>query len=153
MQIKRQHSITSDGYSITLAGLSNNERLGIRRGRLKIMPSQMQAIVDPIIEKVIALVKGQIAATRLSPKAVLLVGGFGQNFYLKQRLCNSLGSSVEVRQPPNSWTAVVRGAVLMSAQSDVVESRVARKHYGLEFETKYDINLHSRDRKYIKCLF
>ena len=151
IQIKRQYSTTlssADGYSITLPGLPNNDRLGIRRGKMIITPSQMQAIFDPIIEQVIALVKGQIATTKKQIKAVLLVGGFGQSFYLKERLCSSLSSSIEVRQPPNSWTAVVRGAVLMGTQSDVVQSRAARNHYGMIMKTEYDNTIHSSDEKY-----
>ncbi len=119
-----------------------------------IMSSQMKAIFDPVINRVISLVKGQIIATETNIKAVLLVGGFGQNFYLKERLSSFLGSSIEVRQPPNSWTAVVRGAVMMGAQSDEVQlqSRVARKHYGIELEYNYNASVHSLDQKYTHCL-
>lgn len=115
-----------------------------------IMPSQMKAIFDPVINRVISLVKGQIITTKTNIKAVLLVGGFGQNFYLKERLRSFLGSSIEVRQPPNSWTAVVRGAVMMGAQSDAVQlrSRVARKHYGFELGHPYDPSKHSFDKMY-----
>lgn len=129
-------------------------RLGIRRGKMIIMPAQMKAIFDPVINRVISLVKGQIITTETDIKAVLLVGGFGQNFYLKERLCSFLGSSIEVRQPPNSWTAVVRGAVMMGAQSDAVQlkSRVARKHYGISLEYPFDANRHSLDQKYTNCL-
>ncbi|MCJ1343067.1 hypothetical protein MMC31_001258 [Peltigera leucophlebia] len=141
--IKRQYSPVSssaDAYSVTLPGFSNNDKLGILRGRIIIKPSQMQDIFDPVISKVIALVHGQIIATEKSIKAVLLVGGFGQNVYLKERLRRFLGSSIEVRQPPHSWTAVVRGAVMMGSPSKTVQiqSRVARKHYGIEMEYVYD---------------
>lgn len=78
-------------------------------------------------------------STNKTIRAVLLVGGFGQNNYLKERLRSTLGSSVAVLQPPNAWTAVVRGAVMMglaNANSKYaavgIESRAARKHYGVE---------------------
>lgn len=115
-----------------------------------ITPSQMKAIFDPVINQVISLVKGQIIATETNIKAVLLVGGFGQSFYLKERLGSFLGPSIEIRQPPNSWTAVVRGAVMMGAESEEVQlqSRVARKHYGIELEREYNASLHSLDQTY-----
>lgn len=115
-----------------------------------ITPSQMKAIFDPVINQVIFLVKGQIIATETNIKAVLLVGGFGQSFYLKERLGSFLGPSIEIRQPPNSWTAVVRGAVMMGAESEEVQlqSRVARKHYGIELEREYNASLHSLDQTY-----
>ena len=82
--------------------------------------SEMKVIFDPVIDEVIALVKGQMSATKRATKAVLLVGGFGQNLYLKERLRASMSSAIEVRQPANAWTAVVRGAVMVGAQTDQV---------------------------------
>jgi tRNA A37 threonylcarbamoyltransferase TsaD len=121
---------------------------------MKIMPSQMQAIFDPVINQVIALVKGQISSTKRNVKAVLLVGGFGQNIYLKERLRSCLSSLIEVRQPANAWTAVVRGAVMMGAHSNAVKllSRVARKHYGVILADRYDRSIHSRSERYINSL-
>ena len=100
----------------------------------------MKAIFDPVIDDIIALVKGQIGATKRIIKAVLLVGGFGQNLYLKEQLRASLSSSIEVRQPANAWTAVVRGAVMVGCQSDAFQllSRQARKHYGIRMMCAYD---------------
>jgi molecular chaperone DnaK (HSP70) len=156
--IKRQYlpsSSTAEGYSISVPGLANNERLGIRRNRMKIKATEMEGIFEPVIKDVIALVKGQIKATNKKIRAVLLVGGFGQNNYLKERLRSTLGSSIEVRQPPHAWTAVVRGAVMMglasqNAQSAVVQltSRVARKHYGIRMIVPYEKGKHSWSERY-----
>lgn len=110
----------------------------------------MNNIFEPVVGKIIKLVKGQILATNKKVNAVLLVGGFGQNNYLKERLRSSLGKSIAVLQPPNAWTAVVRGAVMVGltrANSNLAAvglvSRAARKHYGVELghnfkEGKYD---------------
>ena len=133
----------SDGYTILVPGLANNPKLGIRRGRFTIKPAEMKGIFEPIILKIIGFVKGQIKASKQTIRAVLLVGGFGQNNYLKERLRGSL-SGIEVLQPPNAWTAIVRGAVmkgLSHANSKLaivgVVSRAARKHYGIELSAKY----------------
>jgi tRNA A37 threonylcarbamoyltransferase TsaD len=87
-------------------------------------------------------------------RAVLLVGGFGQNNYLKERLRISLRSTVQILQPPNAWTAVVRGAVMMGlARSDPrlasvgLESRAARKHYGAELSIPFDEERHRDSEK------
>jgi hypothetical protein len=53
-----------------------------------------------------------------------------------------------------SWTAVVRGA-LMKGLNDIapttskvgVESRCARKHYGIRYHTAYDSAIHESSRK------
>lgn len=105
--------------------------------------------------EIIDLVKGQIKSTDSKPKAVLLVGGFGQNNYLKQRLRSSL-KGVEVLQPPNAWAAIMRGAVMMGLSrrsptltSVNVTSRSARKHYGIELNVRYKERQHNAARKYI----
>jgi molecular chaperone DnaK (HSP70) len=114
----------------------------------------MQEIFEPIMEKVVKLVKGQIKATNKEIRAVLLVGGFGQNNYLKECLRTALGPSVEVLQPPNAWTAVVRGAVMRglananaSLASVKMESRAARKHYGLQLNVRFKISEHDDTKK------
>lgn len=113
----------------------------------------MKGIFEPIILKIIEFVKGQIKASKKNIRAVLLVGGFGQNNYLKERLRGSL-SGIEVLQPPNAWTAIVRGAVMMGlsrANSKLaavgVESRAARKHYGVELSIGYIPTTHDASRR------
>ena len=112
----------------------------------------MKAVFEPVVMKIIELVKGQIKASEKRIRTVLLVGGFGQNNYLKERLRAALGG-VEVLQPPNAWTAVVRGAVMMGlsrANSKLasvgVVSRAARKHYGIELGINYNSAIHDASR-------
>ena len=113
----------------------------------------MKGIFEPIILKIIKFVEGQIRASKNEIRAVLLVGGFGQNGYLKERLRDSL-SGIDVLQPPNGWTAIVRGAVMMGLSranpklaAVSVVSRVARKHYGIEMHVEYDPTLHDASKK------
>lgn len=156
-QIKKQYSPSAsgeEGYSIALPGFANNERLGIRRNRLKIKAAELREIFDPIINQIIELVKGQIRATNRTVKAVLLVGGFGQNNYLKESLRNALGNSVRVLQPVNAWTSVVRGAVMMGLAHTnsrlaqvTLQSRRARKHYGLQLSTEFNRMVHDSKRR------
>lgn len=103
------------------------------------------------MREVITLVKGQIASTGKTVKAVLMVGGFGQNAYLRESIRAAIDPGIEVMQPPNGWTAVVRGA-LMKGLSQVepttarvkVASRTARKHYGTEIMSRFDPAKHLR---------
>lgn len=157
-QTKKQYSPTIDGnqgYVIPVPGLANNAELNIRRGKVTLSPQEMYEIFEPVILKVIKYVQGQIAACgETEIRAVLLVGGFGQNSYLKER-CRDALKSVEVLQPPNAWTAVVRGAVMMGLARtnalrtvDVV-SRKARKHYGIQLHTPFKEGKHDESKKYV----
>lgn len=60
----------------------------------------MQGIFEPVVSEVINLVQGQIGTADREIRAVLLVGGFGENSYLKERLRGALDPSIEVMQPP-----------------------------------------------------
>lgn len=137
-----------------MPGIDNNERLGVRRGRFNIKAEEVKGIFDPIVDKIIKLVNDQIRATSRPIRAVLLVGGFGQNNYLKERLRTSLSSAVQILQPPNAWTAVLRGAVMMGlARSDPrltsvgLESRAARKHYGATLSVSFVAGKHDDSKK------
>ena len=112
---------------------------------------EVSQIFEPVVQEVVTLVKGQIAATNKRVNAVLLVGGFGQNAYLRETIRSNIDPSIEVMQPPNGWTAVVRGALMkgLSKLSPATErvkvaARSARKHYGTEIMSKYDSARHAK---------
>lgn len=67
-------------------GLDNNERLGIRRGKVQLTGVDLRAIFEPVFTEVLALVVAQIKAAKVPVKAVLLVGGFGDNTYLRDSI-------------------------------------------------------------------
>lgn len=82
-------------------GLVDDFQAGIRRGRMTVTGADFEKVFEPVIHEVISLIKGQIESTILPVKAVLLVGGFGQNAYLRDRIRQAVGSNVEVMQSPN----------------------------------------------------
>jgi hypothetical protein len=117
--------------------------------------TEVSKIFEPVVQEIVTLVKGQIASTGKKVRAVLMVGGFGQNAYLRDTIRASIDRKIEVMQPPNGWTAVVRGA-LMKGLAQVkpatvrvkVEYRTARKHYGADMGKKYDETKHVRSKAY-----
>lgn len=59
-------------------------------------------VFEPVVKEVLRLVVGQIKAAKGHVKAVILVGGFGQNAYLRDAIREEVKSSnVEVLQSPN----------------------------------------------------
>lgn len=59
-------------------------------------------IFEPVVEEVLRLVTGQIDAAKRPVKAVVLVGGFGQNAYLRDAIRDKVKSSnVALLQCPN----------------------------------------------------
>lgn len=166
-QIKRQFetaALQGETYTVPAPNLEDNKAIGLRRGKLTVKASELYTIFEPIVLEIQKLVMDQIATTLAespgaSIKAILLVGGFGQSTYLRERLETSIGEkrNIEIIQTENAWTAVVQGAVmkgvaqvspLKPATLKVVD-RKARKHYGTELSTVYDHSIHAviQDKK------
>ncbi|KAL8819859.1 MAG: hypothetical protein Q9191_007642 [Dirinaria sp. TL-2023a] len=141
----------NEEYIIPVPGLADDPQNGVRRGKFRMSGQEVLSIFQPVVEEVITLVKGQIAATNKKVNAVLLVGGFGQSAYLRETIRANIDPGVEVMQPPNGWTAVVRGALMKglsklapTTERVKVAARTARKHYGTEIMSKYDSAKHAK---------
>jgi hypothetical protein len=109
-------------------------------------------IWDPIMKDIICLINEQISMADDEVAAVVLVGGFGQNRYLKARVREAIIPGVRVLQPENGVTAVVKGAVIYGlgnyqpAMAPVgIASRVARRSYGTCLLARYDPSKHDRN--------
>ena len=98
--------IGEEPFKVPVPGLANNPNAGITRNRLSLSQKTVWDIFDPVIREIITLVKDQIRATQVPVKAVLLLGGFGSNLYLRERLRAEVGSGVEVLQPINGFVVI-----------------------------------------------
>ncbi|KAF9578955.1 Heat shock 70 kDa protein 12A [Lunasporangiospora selenospora] len=88
-------------------------------------------IFDPEIGNVIDLIKQQLLGAK-SCKGIFLVGGFGSSDYLQGCIRDALGdTSVSLFMPADAEMAVVRGAVYSGLNMDSINTRVARRSYGL----------------------
>ena len=79
----------------------NNRQQGVQRGKFSLKGDQVIKIFNPVLKEIIALVKDQVSATRQRPKAVILVGGFGESAYLRKALRTAVGSGIEILVAPN----------------------------------------------------
>ncbi|KAL9606121.1 MAG: hypothetical protein Q9179_000691 [Wetmoreana sp. 5 TL-2023] len=146
----------NDEFLIPVPGLKDSVINGVRRGRLRLTGSDVRAIFEPVIKEIIVLVNGQIDATKAQVTAVLMVGGFSQNVYLRDRIRQAVAKrGIEVMQSPNGWTAVVRGALmkgLASTNSNFtavnIRGRSARKSYGIAMGVPFRESEHDTDRRY-----
>lgn len=91
--------------AVTVHGLSDSPRLGISRGKLSVTGDEVGMIFQPVVHEVKRLVMDQVRDVRLAfktPKAIVIVGGFGQNAYLRNCLRELVaGFNIEVLQSPN----------------------------------------------------
>ncbi|RAL05412.1 Hsp70 family protein [Aspergillus ibericus CBS 121593] len=116
-------------------------------GFLRVSSDGIANIFEPILRDVESLVAEQVEGikkSKLTPKAIILVGGFGSSQFLFHRL-REMNPGVTVLQPPDAWSAVVRtsGAVYRGLDGNQVESRIARRSYGIKYNTHYIEGKHS----------
>ncbi|KAI9865467.1 MAG: hypothetical protein M1813_002357 [Trichoglossum hirsutum] len=129
-------------------GIPNEPPLGITDGHLTVTLADLCKVFDPVIDAIMRLITQQadaVAAQSPGDKiaAVLLVGGFGSNAYLKQQVEQKMGAAVAVNQPPEAWSAVVRGALLRILNgTGVVQTRKIRSHYGISYKEHWTADKH-----------
>ncbi|KAF8853226.1 actin-like ATPase domain-containing protein [Acephala macrosclerotiorum] len=145
---------------------ANRAKPKIRNHRLLLQRQDLASIFDVCVDKIVALVQDQIKKTRetrrVSPKAVFLVGGFGQSRYLYSRLRDETGIEIRVPAEDKAWTAVCRGALMRASiihaneggggimRAAQISSRMMRASYGIEIIEPFDSRRHQvRDREYV----
>ncbi|KAK3721826.1 hypothetical protein LTR37_002992 [Vermiconidia calcicola] len=140
-------------FNVPVPGLPDNEAAGVEQGFFTLFAATVASMFKPIITDVIQLVEGQMGELRNRGKSVggiILVGGFGQSRCLYTALNfqyagNHLPKAmrVNVMQPANAWTAVVRGAVLRGLEgTELVVSRKSRRHYGIVMREYFTPGIH-----------
>ncbi|CAG8608189.1 5487_t:CDS:2 [Dentiscutata erythropus] len=89
----------------------------------------VKGMFDPVIGRIIRLIRGQLDACK-NCTAIFLVGGFSESKYLRKRIKEEFGKRVPIISSPDKpITAIVRGALLYGLA--VVKSRVLRYTYGI----------------------
>ncbi|KAI7470725.1 actin-like ATPase domain-containing protein [Hortaea werneckii] len=142
-------------FYVPLPSFDNNAKAGIEDGYLCVNSKDVSQIFKPIVQEIIELIEGQVNNVHgLGQKvnALILVGGFGGSEFLATCLRKRFSErepTIEVLQPANAWTAVVRGAVLRGMEGkELVLSRKARRHYGVVVSKPFDEKVHSNGVKY-----
>lgn len=87
------------GSNIPMRGLG--PRPDIKKHRLELSRSEMKKIFEPVISEVLTLIQEQIQQTAKKVKLILLVGGFGNSFYLRSRIQEMVGADIEVKVSPD----------------------------------------------------
>ncbi|KAL5342492.1 hypothetical protein BJX70DRAFT_394709 [Aspergillus crustosus] len=134
-------------YFIPVAGAVDDPAVPIEDGFFLLTSEDTETIFDPIVDEVEELVAQQISGVNvagLSTQAIILVGGFGASAYLFHRLSQA-HPGVKVLQPPNGWSAVVSGAVQRGLAGNEVESRIARRNYGVACQREYSLTEDGED--------
>ncbi|KUN84208.1 Hsp70 family protein [Streptomyces griseoruber] len=111
-------------------------RPGGSESRIVVTTEEVRRLFDNVLRDLVELVDVQLAAMRQrdgapdGPEQVLLVGGLSGAQYLRQRLLSHFGDTVTLVRTTNPVGAVLRGAVLLGYDPELIISRRSRYTYG-----------------------
>ena len=83
----------SDEWFLPVAGARNDQAAGIEDGNIRVSVDDLKRVFEPAISEIIKLVQSQIRGVKgfdNQVRAVVLVGGFGESRYLRQRLKDAI---------------------------------------------------------------
>ena len=113
----------------------------------------MKSIFEPVVQKILHLVKSQLDNSQETCSAMFLVGGFSESKYLQKRIKKEFSCRISnISVPIQPMAAIARGAVSygLSIKSNVlnndgnddnmkcvIASRVLKYTYGIKSATKW----------------
>jgi len=171
VRLKRKFDGTyhDDLADVEAPALPNDPAKGVVDGYMDISLEDMQGIFEPVMKEILRLIQEQIDRVNEIDKRVstiIMVGGFGSSAYLRKRVeelastqGDKLTSNFQVLCPKDSWSAVVRGAVITGLKSVEIRSRQARRNYGVDYCTKFEPFKHQKFspfqfwNKYHECFY
>ncbi|KAH0562067.1 hypothetical protein GP486_003228 [Trichoglossum hirsutum] len=135
--------------SFPMAKLKDDDSKGIVKNSIILKGTTLFNIFDPIFHDINKYLTEQVNKVQIkrliahhpnggAVRAIFLVGGFGSSVYLRDAIAAS-HPDIQVIQPNDAWSAIVKGAVLSKLPREaMVVSNAAEKHYGTCCHSLYD---------------
>ncbi|KAG2203902.1 hypothetical protein INT47_007485 [Mucor saturninus] len=109
--------------------------------RLEVTPNELSAqVFEPVTEKVLELIRNQHKLSNPAPinpdnpealDVIILTGGLGQSKYLQKKV-QDYYKDIIVYSPFMYDQSVVRGAVAIALNPNIITHRITRRSYGIE---------------------
>ncbi|GES97262.1 hypothetical protein GLOIN_2v1783294 [Rhizophagus clarus] len=101
--------------------------------QFELSQKDIKGLFDPVIDKIICLIRGQLDKSKKKCSAMFLVGGFSESKYLQHRIREEFSNRVpNISVPANPTATVVKGGVLYGLREDTVKDRVLKRTYGTD---------------------
>ncbi|CAB5355684.1 unnamed protein product [Rhizophagus irregularis] len=115
---------------------------------IEIKYDDVLAMFEPVVEKILNLIRDQLASSKQKCSAMFLVGGFSESPYLVKKVKGAFTSVVPIiTVPQNPITAVLRGAVMYGLDKAAVATRVLTMNYGVRVYPLWRAGVDPKKRK------
>ncbi|CAB5180919.1 actin-like ATPase domain-containing protein [Rhizophagus irregularis] len=92
----------------------------------------LKSMFDPVVGKIIKLIRGQLKSSKDKCSAIFLVGGFSESKYLQMRVKEEFGKLVPaIIVPKQPIAAIVRGACDYGLKMSTISDRTLKYTYGV----------------------
>nr|CAG8447242.1 164_t:CDS:2 [Entrophospora candida] len=125
-----QECIYAAGYLEYEHSNNNLEFITEQDWLLEITYEDVLAMFDPVVNRIICLIRNQLTASKEKCSALFLAGGFSESPYLISKIKNAFGSTVSIISvPQNPISAVVRGGVIYGLNTKAIATRQLTLNY------------------------
>ncbi|CAE6465614.1 unnamed protein product [Rhizoctonia solani] len=150
--LKRQFQGDMDAKTVELAGPHlNHPGVRIRRGRMTLQGAAIQKFFDICVNKITASVDQQIQGLNVSH--ILLVGGFGDNPYLRHVFkARYEPQGCQITFTNDSASKAVADGALIWITASTVASRTPHSSFGIETSVRFNpANPDHQGREVVVC--
>ncbi|CAB4400866.1 unnamed protein product [Rhizophagus irregularis] len=100
----------------------------------------IKSMFDPVIGKIIRLIRGQLNSSKNKCSAIFLVGGFSESKYLQMRVKEEFGKLVpSIIVPKQPISAIVRGACDYGLEMSTIVDRTLKYTYGIKTHREWEL--------------
>jgi molecular chaperone DnaK (HSP70) len=131
-----------EGQTITIAGHYNNPSPAMKRGRIQLESNIIESFFKASVDEIISCMTKQMSG--LNIKGIFVVGGFGQNPYLRTTLKRRFEPIEIFSVNDEDAKMVADGAVVWFVMTSVT-SRAARFSYGTQICELHDSSNRAHD--------
>ncbi|EME80247.1 uncharacterized protein MYCFIDRAFT_189860 [Pseudocercospora fijiensis CIRAD86] len=140
---------------LSLPGVPRSKHYDDTNSYVILYNEDLKSMFDPVVAQIFDLLEQQCSIATKQPQSkpidlLLLVGGFGESFFLNDQLrawCQQHGTRLIC--PEHAQSAIVRGAALSGLHEIQPVSRRSRRHYGFELCEAFDRRRHKAENAYV----
>ncbi|RIA97904.1 hypothetical protein C1645_751117 [Glomus cerebriforme] len=101
---------------------------------------ELKSMFDPVVGKIIRLIRGQLNSSKDKCSAIFLVGGFSESKYLQMRIKEEIGKLVPpIIVPKQPIAAIVRGACDYGLEMSTIVDRTLKYTYGISTHREWKV--------------
>lgn len=114
----------------------------------------MKSFFEPLFEKIISKVNELLIETKKKtnqfPNFIFMVGGFSESPFLKSTIKKSFeNKNLRIVIPKRPSVCVIRGACMFGISPRSIQSRIAKKTYGINTLSTFENGKHPENKKVI----